>query len=144
MAKEMRATQSDMFIEFTTPEEWSEYEVTNYYFRRKDFELVFTSSPTEPLITCAACRTPRGSSGTIWQCDELAGRKPTLSLQLPGSFLLRYAERQFLAVLFQLPPRMTRFPLPMPSPPGSKSVTCSKLEARPRKPGAAKSLGVSL
>ena len=26
-----------------------------------------------------------------------------------GVFLLRFAGRQFLAVLFQLPPRMTRF-----------------------------------
>jgi len=26
-----------------------------------------------------------------------------------GSFLLRFADRQFLAVLFQLPPRFTRF-----------------------------------
>jgi hypothetical protein len=28
--------------------------------------------------------------------------------RLPGSFLLRLAERQFLALLFQLPPRRTR------------------------------------
>jgi hypothetical protein len=32
-----------------------------------------------------------------------------LSLRLPGSFLLRYAERQFWALSFQEPPRMTRF-----------------------------------
>ncbi len=38
---------------------------------------------------------------------ELRRRKPTLSLRLPGSFLLRFADRQFLALLFQLPPRIT-------------------------------------
>jgi len=32
-----------------------------------------------------------------------------LSLRLPGVFLLRFAERQLTALLFQLPPRMTRF-----------------------------------
>jgi hypothetical protein len=32
-----------------------------------------------------------------------------LLLRLPGVFLLRLAERQFLALLFQLPPRLTRF-----------------------------------
>jgi hypothetical protein len=39
----------------------------------------------------------------------LARRKPRLLSRLPGSFLLRFAERQFLALLFQLPPRLTRF-----------------------------------
>jgi hypothetical protein len=36
-------------------------------------------------------------------------RKPTLLSRLPGSFLLRFAARQFLASLIQLPPRITRF-----------------------------------
>jgi hypothetical protein len=31
--------------------------------------------------------------------------------RLDGSFLLRLADRQFLGVLFQLPPRKTRFEL---------------------------------
>jgi hypothetical protein len=31
-----------------------------------------------------------------------------LSFRLSGAFLLRFAERQFLALLFQLPPRRTR------------------------------------
>lgn len=35
-------------------------------------------------------------------------RKPMLLLRLPGSLLLRFADRQFLALLFQLPPRLTR------------------------------------
>ena len=39
----------------------------------------------------------------------LSRRKPRLSLRLPGALWLRYADRQFLASLFQLPPRMTRF-----------------------------------
>jgi hypothetical protein len=30
---------------------------------------------------------------------------------LPGVLLLRFAERQFLALLFQLPPRITRLEL---------------------------------
>ena len=37
-----------------------------------------------------------------------ATRKPMLLLRLPGSFLFRWAERTFLASLFQLPPRRTR------------------------------------
>lgn len=39
----------------------------------------------------------------------LAGRKPRLLLLLDGVLLLRFAERQFSALLFQLPPRLTRF-----------------------------------
>ena len=37
-----------------------------------------------------------------------ATRKPRLLLRLPGEFLLRFADRAFCAVLFQLPPRLTR------------------------------------
>lgn len=39
----------------------------------------------------------------------LARRKPTLLLRLSGVLLLRFATRQFCGLLFQLPPRMTRF-----------------------------------
>ena len=35
-------------------------------------------------------------------------RKPRLLFRLPGSFLLRFADRQFAGSLFQLPPRFTR------------------------------------
>ena len=42
-------------------------------------------------------------------CGARARRKPLLKLRLSGCQLLRYAERQFCAVLFQLPPRWTRF-----------------------------------
>jgi hypothetical protein len=46
----------------------------------------------------------------------LKTRKPRLLLRLSGELLLRFAERQLLALLFQLPPRLTRFeplrPLP--------------------------------
>lgn len=46
-------------------------------------------------------------SGLVLVC-VLARRKPRLLLRFPGVFLLRFAERQFLALLFQLPPRFTR------------------------------------
>lgn len=39
---------------------------------------------------------------------ELEGRSPRLLLRLPGSLLLRFAARAFLASLFQEPPRFTR------------------------------------
>ena len=38
-----------------------------------------------------------------------ATRKPRLLFRLSGEFLLRFADRQFDALLFQLPPRFTRF-----------------------------------
>jgi len=54
-----------------------------------------------------AVRKPRptGTNGG----EALTRRKPTLSLRLPGAFLLRFADRQLTALLFQPPPRMTRF-----------------------------------
>ena len=51
-----------------------------------------------------------------------ARRKPRLLLRFDGLFLLRFADRQFLAVLFQLPPRLTRFE-PYGSPTGRVSNT---------------------
>jgi hypothetical protein len=36
-------------------------------------------------------------------------RKPMLLLRLSGLLLLRFADRQLMALLFQLPPRNTRF-----------------------------------
>jgi hypothetical protein len=38
-----------------------------------------------------------------------ATRNPRLLFRFSGMFLLRFAGRQFLALLFQLPPRITRF-----------------------------------
>jgi len=38
-------------------------------------------------------------------------RNPMLLFLLSGLFLLRIADRQFLALLFQLPPRITRLPV---------------------------------
>ena len=38
-----------------------------------------------------------------------ASRKPLLFLRFAGSLVLRFADRQFAASLFQLPPRITRF-----------------------------------
>ena len=40
---------------------------------------------------------------------ESTRRSPLLLLRLSGVLLLRFDERQFLALLFQLPPRSTRF-----------------------------------
>ena len=46
----------------------------------------------------------------LFYCFELwATRKPRLVPALVGTFLLRFADRQFRASLFQLPPRFTRF-----------------------------------
>jgi len=48
----------------------------------------------------------------------LAARNPLLSLSLPGALSLRFDARQLLELLFQLPPRNTRFvPLNRSSPP---------------------------
>ena len=55
---------------------------------------------------------PISSSGglpSVRLGSDWAGRKPRLLFRFSGSFLLRFAERQFLALLFQLPPRITRF-----------------------------------
>ena len=52
---------------------------------------------------------PSGNSGIRHPAEFRARRKPRLLLRFDGSFLLRFAERQFLAELFQLPPRFTRF-----------------------------------
>ena len=41
---------------------------------------------------------------------EHTTRKPMLLLSLPGSLLLRYAERQFLGLLIQEPPRFGAYP----------------------------------
>ena len=45
--------------------------------------------------------------------DRLAGRKPMLLLRFVGLLLLRLAERQLVALLLKLPPRMTRFSEPV-------------------------------
>ena len=41
---------------------------------------------------------------------EQQTRKPMLLLSLSGVFLFRYAERQFLGLLFQEPPRFSAYP----------------------------------
>ena len=46
------------------------------------------------------------------QCWEAARRKPRLLLRLSGLLLFRLPVVQFLELLFQLPPRFTRFELP--------------------------------
>jgi hypothetical protein len=53
--------------------------------------------------------------GSVWSgnfdcpAELKATRKPRLLFRFDGLFLVRFAERQFLAELFQLPPRFTRF-----------------------------------
>ena len=48
---------------------------------------------------------------------ELARRRPRLLLRLSGLLLFRFAARAFLALLFQEPPRFTRFePVVSPDP----------------------------
>jgi hypothetical protein len=50
------------------------------------------------------------ASGDLGIPEELrARRKPLLWFRFDGSFLFRFADRQFAASLFQLPPRFTRF-----------------------------------
>jgi len=49
------------------------------------------------------------SRGVHHEIRAAASRKPRLLFRLSGVFLLRFAERQFLGSLFQLPPRFTRF-----------------------------------
>jgi len=48
-------------------------------------------------------------NGTRVPAEFRQTRKPLLLLRFDGLFLLRFADRQFSAVLFQLPPRFTRF-----------------------------------
>lgn len=65
--------------------------------------LSFIFVPLARERECALARVPS---------SVLAGRtarKPMLLFVFDGLFLLRFAERQFLALLFQLPPRFTRF-----------------------------------
>ena len=62
----------------------------------------------EPPGRGAGART-RSLNRAFWRRRVLSRRKPRLSLWLPGSSLLRFGARQFLALSFQLPPRFTRF-----------------------------------
>ena len=52
---------------------------------------------------------PKGAKGYTGSARPTnTTRKPMLSLRFSGSLSLRYADRQFLALLFQEPPRNTR------------------------------------
>ena len=70
------------------------------------------SGGARPL--CSSARDRQGDYlfiADIRPCHKLrrrTTRKPRLLLRLPGELLLRFATRQFVAVLFQLPPRFTR------------------------------------
>ena len=64
----------------------------------------------------------------LWHSRVLSRRKPRLSLRLPGVQLLRYADRQLLASLFQLPPRITRFEPDTVVTPGRETWQSSSVE----------------
>ena len=68
------------------------------------------SSP-RTLASSRARKHPKGykDKSVKGYRTSLSRRKPRLSLRLPGDQLLRYADRQLLALLFQLPPRISRF-----------------------------------
>ena len=51
----------------------------------------------------------RSLNRALWRRRVLRRRNPRLLLRLPGAFLLRFDARQLRALLFQLPPRFTRF-----------------------------------
>ena len=61
----------------------------------------------QELATCTCSMI--GNPSTFLELGTRARRKPRLLLRLPGLLLFRFAERQFFALLFQLPPRFTRF-----------------------------------
>ena len=55
------------------------------------------------------CAPGQSVNGPVPAARVLQTRKPLLLLLLFGLLLLRFATRQLLALLFQLPPRFTRF-----------------------------------
>ena len=61
-----------------------------------------------PRLTHAGAGEGKVSKGKNDQGNGLAGRKPRLKLRSPGKKTARPAERQLVAPLTQLPPRMTR------------------------------------
>lgn len=70
------------------------------------------TGPAVPaLFVPAFAGRGRSWMGQRWSlpCVVLTRRKPRLLFSLPGELLLRFATRQLLALLFQLPPRFTRF-----------------------------------
>ena len=57
----------------------------------------------------SSAQDPQPWSEDIERHEGLARRNPRLLLRFPGEFLLRFATRAFAGVLFQDPPRLTRF-----------------------------------
>jgi hypothetical protein len=80
-----------------------------------------------PLFTCNA-GTFATPSGTGYQ--HRRGRRPRLLLRLSGLFLLRFDARAFLALLFQLPPRLTRLE-PEDGPSGQNPKTRYDISTKP-------------
>ncbi len=56
----------------------------------------------------ACCTQEQSVDCPFWHNPVLSRRKPRLLSRLSGVSLLRFADRQFLASLIQLPPRLTR------------------------------------
>ena len=79
-------------------------------------------------------RRIRGRTGSGLARVDCARRNPRLSFRLPVSFLLRFAERTFLGLLFQEPPRITRRPSVDPLPCGTRcprEFACASPPCRP-------------
>lgn len=61
-----------------------------------------------PARPASGTRAARPGQRVSLPCVVLTGRKPRLLFLFVGVLLLRFAERQLFALLFQLPPRFTR------------------------------------
>jgi hypothetical protein len=67
-----------------------------------DFDKRNRSSGKQPVPSGVYGLTP------LVPAELRASRNELFGLRFVGSFLLRFADRQFVASLFQLPPRITR------------------------------------
>ena len=61
------------------------------------------------LAAAGTGRHPVRQAHSGASCRAAARRNPMLLFRFDGLLLFRFAERQFLALLFQLPPRIIRF-----------------------------------
>ena len=88
---------------------------TEQYGIEKGMEKGRAEGQFRSLPRNAVLRGQDGSRVSLWvlQPPGCSGarttRKPILLFRLSGLLLLRCAERQLFALLFQLPPRTTRF-----------------------------------
>ena len=83
-----------------------------------------TRPGTGPAVFHASARKedpPPGNSGLVEKRGTTTRRNPMFLLRLFGLFLLRYAQRTFLALLLNDPPRTTRWPAGRPPHKGQPS-----------------------